>query len=202
MLVSTFLLVSRMRLPSLLALFRLQSIFLAIYAFALAYVVHEQDLVIMALLILILKAVLLPYALMETVRRSRATLRLEAYFKPTSLTFIAAATIIFSFLVTMRVFPGIGSGMFIVGTAVSLLLVGLSLLIVRGDLFGQSIGFMVMENGIFVFGLALVGSMPLFVEIGIFFDVLVSFIIMVALTYRVQHLNVSVKTKHLKELIG
>ncbi len=202
MLLSAFLIASSMRLRSFVWLFRLQSLCLGMYAIALSFAIGETDLLVMAGLIIVLKAFLLPYALLTTVERSSAAARLEAYFRPSALLFIAAALIAFSFLVVVRVFPEIGSDIFVVGTAVSLLIIGFSLLVLRGDLYGQSIGFLVMENGIFTLGLSLVGGMPLFVEIGIFLDVLVSFIIMVALTYRVQSTHVTVKTERLRELIG
>jgi hydrogenase-4 component E len=202
MLLSAFLITSRMRLNSFVGLFRIQSLCLGAYACILAYVLGEYDLIVMACLILSLKAWVLPYVLLRTVEESHAAARLEAYFRPTILSLIGAVTIAFAFIVVSHILPTIGDGIFIVGTAVSLLLVGFSLLVFRGDLYGQSIGFLVMENGIFTLGLTLVGGMPLFVEVGIFFDVLVSFIIMVALAYRVQSEHVSVETDRLRELVG
>lgn len=202
MLLSAFVLSSRMRLKSFVWLFRFQSFCLGFYAVLLGVIHGEQGLFVMAALIVALKAGVLPYALLQTADRSSAANRLEAFFRPTTLSLIAASTIAFSFVIASRIFPGAGIELFIGGTAVSLLLVGLSLLVLRSDLFGQSIGFMVMENGIFTLGLSLVGGMPLFIEIGVFFDVLVLFIIMMALAYRVQIEHVSVKTEHLKELVG
>lgn len=202
MLLSSLLLVGRMRLQSFLAMFRLQSLFLSIYAFSLAYLGNEPSLMLMAILVFAVKVVLVPHLLLRAARRSGASLRLSAFLRPAALLFMGALITLFSFTVAGKLLPLSGFASFVGASALSLLLLGLFLLISRKDLFGGSIGFLVMENGIFIFGLALVGGMPFFVEIGILFDVMVSFVLMLALTFRVQREHASVETEKLSELVG
>ena len=69
------------------------------------------------------------------------------------------------------------------------------------SMYGQIIGFLLMENGIFTFGLTLTGGMPLLVEIGVFFDVTIGSVLMAALSYRVQETQSTVMTDALRELV-
>ena len=199
MLLATFVLVSRMRLTSFLFAFRAQSLFLALYATLIAFNSGELHLLIIAVLVVALKVVMLPYLLSAVAQRSGAALRLESFLRPATLSFAGAVAIVFGFIIAEALAPA-GQAPFFIGVSLSLLLAGFLLLIARKDLFAGTIGFLVMENGIFTFGLALVGGMPLLVEIGIFFDVMISFILMVTILYRVQHEHASLATEDLTEL--
>jgi hydrogenase-4 component E len=82
-----------------------------------------------------------------------------------------------------------------------MMLLGLLALVTRKGMYGQIIGFLLMENGIFTFGLTLTGGMPLLVELGVFFDVTIGSVLMAALSYRVQKEHDTVVTDRLSELV-
>ncbi len=87
-----------------------------------------------------------------------------------------------------------------VGIAVSLL--GMLLIVLRKDAVIQVIGLLTMENGFFLVGLILTGGMPFFVEIGIFFDVLLTSLLLWAYLRR-MHLELkTTNTMHLNQLRG
>src|SRR5208337_4648967 len=59
----------------------------------------------------------------------------------------------------------------LIPAALSTVMIGLLILVSRTLALTQVLGYIVLENGIFLFGLALVREMPLLVELGILLDV-------------------------------
>lgn len=190
-----------MRLFSLITWFRMQSLFLALFTVALALVLDDSALYISAFLVLVVKVIAVPYFLSHAATRPRVSQRLESYARPAVLSFLSAALIAGAFWAA-RVYAFPKAEYIIVATSFSLVLIGFLLLITRKDLFGQGTGFLTLENGIFTFGLALVHGMPLLLEIGILFDVLIGFVLMMALVYRAQHEHDSVSTDRMRDLVG
>lgn len=200
MLVLGILIASRMRLASLAALFRLQALLLAGYALEVAIAYREWQLIAIAVSILLVKVFLIPRFIVRVSHEAGAAQRLEAYLKPTTMLFGAMGVSALALLAVHFLFPA-AIATFAVMTAWSLIAIGLFMLISRKGMFGQAFGFLVMENGVFTFGLALSGGMPFFVEIGILFDVLVLFILVAVLIRRAQEENRSVTTDYLRELV-
>ena len=58
-------------------------------------------------------------------------------------------------------------GVLLGATAFATMFVGLLLLVSRGTALSQVVGYLVLENGIFLFGLSLLRHMPILVEMGI-----------------------------------
>jgi hydrogenase-4 component E len=79
--------------------------------------------------------------------------------------------------------------------AVSLILTGAFLMVSRKKALMQVLGLLVLENGIFVAALITTFGMPLVIEIGIFFDILMGLFLMGIFTFRINdtfdHLDVS-----------
>jgi hydrogenase-4 component E len=61
-----------------------------------------------------------------------------------------------------------------VPTVFFMLFTGLFLIISRNKAITQVMGYLVLENGIYTFGIAFAGAAPLFVELGVFLDMLVA----------------------------
>lgn len=197
----SFFLVGRVRLASMLAWFRAQALLLSVYALMSAVLFSELALMVTAVLIVVLKAWFVPRLLLRTAKRSQASERMPVYLRPTWSLFAAGCLVFLAFFLTNPfVLPDPGSYL-IVGTSLSMMFLGLLMLVVQKGMYGQIIGFLLMENGIFTFGLALTGGMPLFVELGIFFDVIVGSVLMAALSYRVQAVHETVTTDRLSELV-
>jgi hydrogenase-4 component E len=72
--------------------------------------------------------------------------------------------------------PGLSS--FVIPVALSTVFTGLFLVVSRRKAVNQVIGYLVFENGIYMFGIAAVGEIPLFVEFGVLLDVFVAVFVM------------------------
>jgi len=64
--------------------------------------------------------------------------------------------------------------------------VGFILLTTRFKALTQAVGYLVLENGIFIFGLLLVDVMPLVVEMGVLLDLFVGIFVIAII---VKHIN-------------
>lgn len=200
MLVLAFFIVARMRLRTMLAMFTWQSIFLAAYAAVVAQTLGEAHLLITAALTLVLKAWYIPRLLVRTAVRADGDHRLNAFLRPATALFAGFIMVVAGFLLTHSIVPFTDANYLIVGVSVAMILLGLLMLVVRKGMYGQIIGFLLMENGIFIFGLTLTGGMPLLVELGIFFDVTIGSVLMAGLSYRVQQEHETVMTDSLSAL--
>src|SRR5206468_6757942 len=84
--------------------------------------------------------------------------------------------------------------------AVGLILVGLFVIITRRKALTQVVGFLVLENGIAL--LAVLGTLgtPLIVELGVFLDVLMGFLVMQVFIYHIHGTFESIDVEQLSQL--
>jgi len=86
--------------------------------------------------------------------------------------------------------------------AISLVCTGLVLMLTRRVALSQIVGFLVMENGIYLFGLGQTRGMPLLIEMGIMLDVLTGVMIAGLIVFRIkknfEHIDVT-RLAELKE---
>ena len=61
-------------------------------------------------------------------------------------------------------------------------------------------GYLILENGIYLFGLLLIKAMPLLVEAGVLLDIMVSVFIISIVVDRIQRVFDSLDTRHLTTL--
>lgn len=184
MLVIGVFLLGRMRIRSLLRFFAMQSFCLAAVA-AIAALAGQPHLFITAALVFVIKTVMIPLFMIRVMSKGQLPERLRSAVKPTSSMFLGVVMTLLAFFLTFSLIDTFGQNFFIIAVSLSLALMGLLMMMARKGLYGQIVGFLMMENGIFALGLALTGGMPLLVEIGVFFDVTVGAVIMALLSYRV-----------------
>jgi hydrogenase-4 component E len=194
-------LISRMRLLSLVNLFRLQSVFVAAIALLVGIAADQPELIGVAVLIIIVKAGVIPTYLTRIRRSVHATERLQSFMRPTPTTLAGVLAIAGAAYVAYGIAP-VGNEYLFATVALSLVFFGIVLLLTRTDMYGQTIGFLVMENGLYTFGLMLAHGIPLFVEIGVLFDVLIVFVLFFALIRRAHVEHASTATENLRDLTG
>src|SRR5678815_5712787 len=134
---------------------------------------------LLALLSLALKGFIFPILLFRATRQD-AVRREVAPYVGYSLSLVIGAVIIGAcFIAGSRLplpFPAIST--LLVPVALSTAIIGLFLIISRRKAATQVLGYLVLENGIFVFGLTLAGKMPWLVEMGILLDVFIGVFVM------------------------
>lgn len=88
----------------------------------------------------------------------------------------------------------------VVPASLSTVLVGFLILTTRAKAITQVVGYLVLENGIFIFGLLLVEAMPFLVEIGALLDLFVAIFIMGVIIYKISQEFSTVSTRKLSAL--
>lgn len=197
-LASAFLLASRTRLRALVQLFRFQACALVAYLLWSAWQFGEAHLVLIAAFVCALKVVVMPSMLLSIAKKSGAAERLALFIRPATLTFVTTAAI--GAAVAIARILAFDHKLFLVTVSFSLVLIGFLMLVVHKSLFGQSVGFLMLENGVFFLGLTVAEQMPLFVELGVLFDLLALLVLATALIRRVQETHASATTDYLQAL--
>jgi hydrogenase-4 component E len=88
----------------------------------------------------------------------------------------------------------------IVPASFSTVVTGFLLLTTRTKAITQAIGYLVLENGIFIFGMLLVEAMPFLVEIGVLLDLFVGIFVVSIIIHHINREFASLDTRRLTSL--
>lgn len=88
----------------------------------------------------------------------------------------------------------------VVPVALFTMLAGLFLIVARRQALMQVLGYLVMENGIYTFGVALVQGTPMLVELGVLLDVLVAVFVMGIMIFHISRAFDHIDTDRLRAL--
>ena len=202
-LVATFLLVVAKRITALIRSFRIQAIFLSLYALYMGLSQQHLEMLIVCGLIFVLKAIVIPFVLLRIIRRINVEEDLGLLVNLQLSLIIALGFTYLSYLFAHNALaltnPVESATLAVSITAVCL---GFFIMVSRMKALAQIIGLLVMENGIFLAASAIAGGMPFFVEIALFFDIFVFVIIIEVFVYRVNRLFTHIDTSKMKSLKG
>lgn len=175
---TSFLMLGQARLLRLVLIFGVQGWLLAATTALVANVLHFPHLYISAVLSLVLKGILIPIMLQSLVMRLGLHRELDTVENPVLVMMGGTSLVVFSYYISLPVVK-LSSLVTVNTVAVSLavVLLGLLLMITRRHAVAQVVGFMAMENGLFFAAVASTQGMPMVVELGIAFDVLVAAVI-------------------------
>lgn len=128
---------------------------------------------------LTLKGVFIPWLLLRAIREVRIRREMEPLigFVPTLLLGALATAGAFIFADLLPLVAAHQGGLFI-PTSLATLFTGFLLLISRRKAITQVVGYLILENGIFIFGILLAEAMPMMVEAGVLLDLLVAVFVM------------------------
>ena len=201
-LVSTFMILGSTRLYSCVRAFGIQSLLLACVAGVVAYSTGKDEIYIIAILTLLFKSIVIPYFLLYLIREIKVKREIDLYVKISPSLIIGGVLVVISYYLirSINVISELSS--FALSASMSLVSIGLFIMISRKKAIMQMLGILIMENGLFLGAISLTNGMPLLVELGIFFDVLIAVLIMGILIFRINKTFESVDTSILKNLIG
>jgi hydrogenase-4 component E len=174
-LLTSFIMLAQPRIVPLIHGFAWQGALLALTTALVAYVSGHTHLYISAALTMVLKAALIPWLLHRLAVRLKIHRDIEVLRFP-SLTLLAgAALVVFSYYVVLPIVQlAETSTRNTIAISQAVVLLGMLLMVVRKKAIAQVIGFMSIENGLFFAAVASTYGMPMVVELGIAFDVLVA----------------------------
>ena len=201
LLLTCFAIVAQRRLSACVDLFALQSLFLAMTAALVAFLTGIRHIYFAAVLTVLVKVIVIPYVLRRVIERLNVTRELVMNVNVPASLLISGSLVMVAFFITQPIIPfGYLLTRDSLAIALAIVLIGFFTMIARQKAVTQLIAFLVMENGLFLGATAATYGMPLIVELGVFFDVLVAALIAGIYTNRLQDAFDSVDTNRLSEL--
>lgn len=201
-LVSTFMILGSTRLYSCIRAFGIQSFLLACVAGIVAYSTGKNDIYFVALLTLVIKSAIIPYIFIYIIREIKVNREIELYVNISPSLIIGGILVVISYYLIRSISVTSELSSLTLSASMSLVSIGLFIMISRKKALMQMLGILIMENGLFLGAISLTYGMPLLVELGIFFDVLIGVLIMGILIFRINRTFESIDTDMLKNLIG
>jgi hydrogenase-4 component E len=189
------------RLPSLIRAMSLQGMVLGVMPLLMEYERFDWRVLLVAFATMAGKGVVIPGLLRRAMRAANIEREIEPFigFVP-SLLLGAGGTI--AAVALARALPLLPehTGLLLVPGSIASILTGFILLIGRAKAISQVCGYLILENGIYLFGLLLIHSTPLLVESGILLDVTVGVFIIGIIVDRIQRAFDSLDTRKLTTL--
>lgn len=189
------------RLPSLIRAMSLQGVVLGMMPLLMEHETPDWRVVMVALGTMAGKGLIIPGLLRRAMRAANIEREVEPFigYIP-SLLLGAGGTI--AAVALARALPLLTehAGSLLVPGSIASILTGFILLIGRAKAISQVCGYLILENGIYLFGLLLIHSMPLLVESGILLDVTVGVFVIGIIADRIQRAFDSLDTRKLTTL--
>lgn len=137
--------------------------------------------------IIALKGVAFPRLLFGALRESNTSREVQPFVGYGASILVGVLSILASFWLDARLqLPVRALSGLVVPVAFSIMMTGLFLIVARRTAVNQVIGYLVLENGIYAFGLAIVRDIPVLVELGVLMDMFVAVFVMGIAIYHIN----------------
>lgn len=191
----------RRSLRAYITAFRWQSAALAVLLVIIGYLGDDPELYIVAVFFAALKVFALPYYLARMEKQLGGEREDKPYINVATSLILAGLLVLLAYAVTrplvmMSTLPTRGG----LPLAVGLIFVGLFVVVTRKKALTQIVGFLVLENGIALLASLATFGIPLIVELGVFLDVLMGFLVMQVFVYHIHGTFESIDVDQLSEL--
>jgi len=135
--------------------------------------------VFIVVLMLSVKGILIPWLITNAIRKAEIKREVEPFIGYIPTLVLGAVCTALAFIFAKRLPMAVEhQGLLFVPASIATLMTGFLVLTTRRKAISQVIGYLLMENGIFIFGLLLAEAMPVMVEAGAVLDLLVAIFVM------------------------
>lgn len=189
------------RLPMLIRAMSMQGMVLGVIPLLIEREQVDWRIVGVALATMVIKGVVIPTLLRRAMRAANIDREVQPFigFVPSLLLGAGGAIAAVAVAHNLPLLPEHTGTLLIPGSLASIL-TGLILLIGRSKAISQVCGYLILENGIYLFGMLLIQSTPLLVESGILLDVTVGVFVIGIIVDRIQRAFDSLDTRKLTVL--
>jgi hydrogenase-4 component E len=197
----TFAMLAQRRVLQLINLFALQGFTLFLSTLVVAVTTGQSHLYWSAGLTLLLKALLLPWILNRLMHRLQIKGEVEALINIPTTMLVGIGLVIIAFNVALPISQlshTITRGT--LGIALAVVMLAFLMMITRRKAISQVVGFLSMENGLFLAATSATYGMPMVVELGIALDVLVGALILGVFFFQIRDQFDSLDIHHMERL--
>ncbi len=190
------------RLNAAIRAVALQGALLSVLPLLLASWEHEiGHVLVLSLGALAIKAILIPWLMFRAIREAAIRREVEPIigFVPSMILGGVGVALAFAFSRGLPL-PSPERHAFLVPTALATVWTGLLLVVSRKKAVNQVLGFLMLENGVFVFGLLLAEFMPVMVEAGVLLDLFAAVFVMGIVMFHINREFSSLDTEKLTAL--
>lgn len=149
---------------------------------------------------LIVKALILPWFLTRAIREAAVRREVEPYIGYTASLVLGALSLGLAFAIATRLPLPHDHEALLVPVSLATVIIGLIVLTTRRKALTQVVGYLILENGIYLFGLTQAESVPFLLELGVLLDVFVGVFIMGIVVFHINREFDSLDSARLTEL--
>lgn len=189
LLIATFGIVATRGFMDWLNAYRYQSIVLSGVTAIIGYVTGIWEIYIAAGLTLVIKSIIIPKVLTYVTRKLEIEFKIETnpYVSIRASVIISALLVALSYFLIQQIpFKSDQIVNAYLPVSMAQFFIGLFVLVNRRTVLSQVVGLLIIENGLFLFAMALTHGVSLLIEIGIFVDILVGILISSILLFRIS----------------
>ena len=177
------------RLYRLFVWYSLNSFTLGLLALGIGRSIDDNAMIITGIITIVIKAIAIPYVLKNLSQKFHFVRQITPEIKVQYAIMLVPAILVFTFYLSEPILHMIHTNANYVAVSISSLFLSLLLMMEHKNVAPKIIGFLSMENALFLLGITATDGMPMLVELGIFFDLLMA-IVVINLLFHKEELRV------------
>ncbi|MCF7955076.1 MAG: hydrogenase [Phycisphaerae bacterium] len=187
------------RIKAVIRTVALQGILLGI----IPLLVHKHLTIPVAIMLVVaitIKGVVIPSIMIRALREAHIKREIEPLIGFLPSIILGAMATAFALLIAGQL-PLVSQhyGTLLVPTSIATVIVGFIFLVTRYKAISQVIGYLILENGIFIFSMLLIEAMPLIVEMGVMLDLFVGIFVTCII---INHINQAFSSMDTRQLVS
>ncbi len=165
------------RLYQLIFWYSANSLFLGLLALWMGRQLNDNAMLITGILTILLKAISIPFLLRFLAQKHQFSRQIKSEIKLHYAIILIPVILVFTFYLAEPLSHKIGTNANYVAISISSLFLSLLMMVQHKGIAPKIIGFLSLENTLFLLGMTATEGMPMLVELGIFFDLLMAIVV-------------------------
>lgn len=165
------------RLFKLISWYALNSLFLGLTALYQGYKIDDDAMITSGIITIILKFIAIPYILKYVFIKFSISRDIKTSIPIYYAVIIVPIILVFTFYLITPILNNFSANSNYIALSISSLMLSLLLMIEHKNVAAKIIGFLSIENSLFLLGITSTNGMPMLVELGVFVDLLMMIVI-------------------------
>ena len=165
------------RLYRLLFWYSMNSLVLGVSALLIGQKIDDNSMIITGIATIVIKAIAIPYVLKNLTHKFKIVRQITPEIKVQYAIILVPTILVFTFYLAQPITNMFETNANYIAISISSLFLSLLLMMEHKHVAPKIIGFLSMENSLFLLGITATQGMPMLVEIGIFFDLLMAIVV-------------------------